>query len=46
MSINNTNNFFTASEKRKIENNRVVDDFFKNSQVTIRKTTDKNIFLD
>jgi len=43
---NNTNNFLTASEKRKIQNNKVVDDFFKDSQVEIIKTTDKNMFLD
>ena len=43
---NNTNNFLTASEKRKIQNDKVVDDFFKDSQVTIRKTTDQNMFLD
>jgi len=43
---NNTNNFLTASDKRKIQNNRVVDDFFNNSNNQIRKITDESMFLD
>jgi len=43
---NNTNNFLTASEKRKIQNDRVVQDFFKNSENKIKKVTDESMFLD
>ena len=43
---NNTNNFLTASEKRKIQNDRVVQDFFNDSKNQVKKITDENMFLD
>ena len=43
---NNTNNFLTASEQRKIQNDRVVQDFFNDSKNQVKKITDENMFLD
>lgn len=43
---NNTNNYLTASEKRKRQNKKVIDNFFDNPHNKIIKMTDENMFLD